>query len=169
MDTKKYLNFFAFIFFRLRSHRASLTFSKAKMTKTKVILIEVTTWTQAVGRARNLKSKTIEIGCSNKKKFHSEGKSEKSYWAMKCNKYQTLVYVCVYCYICQTNVLDFFKMSTSNLLDVCREKIYSKDIKTWIYHRNLLILICAITWILKDLLINYKMNDNFVHLMYKQS
>ena len=104
---KKYLNFFAFIFFRLRSHRASLTFSKAKMTKTKVILIEVTTWTQAVGRARNLKSKTIEIGCSNKKMFHSEGKSEKSYWAMKCNKYQ-LWCMCVYCYICQTNFLDFF-------------------------------------------------------------
>ena len=32
----------------------------------KVISIEVTTLTQAVGQARNLKSKTIEIGCSNK-------------------------------------------------------------------------------------------------------
>ena len=108
MRNERYLYFYAFIFFRLKSHQGSLTFSKAKMTKTKVILIEVTTWTQAVGRARNLKSKTIEIGCSNKKMFHSEGKSEKSYWAMKCNKYQTLVYVCVYCYICQTNFQTFF-------------------------------------------------------------
>ena len=43
----------------------------------KVISIEVTTLTQAVGQARNLKSKTIEIGCSNKNDVPNIGKKTK--------------------------------------------------------------------------------------------
>ena len=43
----------------------------------KVISIEVTTLTQAVGQARNLKSKTIEIGCSNKNDALYTGKETK--------------------------------------------------------------------------------------------
>ena len=65
------------ITFRLRSHQVSSTFSKAKRRKMKVISIEVTTLTQAVGQARNLKSKTIEIGCSNKNDVPYIGKKTK--------------------------------------------------------------------------------------------
>ena len=67
------------ITFRLRNRQVSLTFSKAKR-RMKVISIEVTTLTQAVGQARNLKSKTIEIGCSNKNDVPYTGKkTKKSY------------------------------------------------------------------------------------------
>ena len=69
----------------------------------KVISIEVTTLTQAVGQARNLKSKTIEIGCSNKNDVPNMGKKTKKFRSHEMQQMLGSVDNCVYyCYICQT-------------------------------------------------------------------
>ena len=90
----------------MKSQQVSLTSSKAKRLEMKVIWIGVTTWTQAAGQARNLKSKTIEIGCSNKRvMFHTA--SRVKLLSHEMQQILTLVYVCICYYICQTIFLPF--------------------------------------------------------------